>query len=184
MFRCLQCVVPPASHSPTTWQTLRDEHTHCRSDRLFSEWFPSFELARPVWHVRFDTPGLALSRSLGRTVNVVGYMNSRAMSKSQNGYKIMKSCRCMKSCRWWILLLLTTYHSAAAERPNILFIMADDHTFQAIGAYGRQLAALNPTPNIDSLAANGMRFDQVFCTNSICTPSRATIITGQYCQTN
>ena len=96
----------------------------------------------------------------------------------------MKSCRRMKSCRWWILLLLTTYQSAAAERPNILFIMADDHTFQAIGAYGRQLAALNPTPNIDSLAANGMRFDQVFCTNSICTPSRATIITGQYCQTH
>lgn len=69
-------------------------------------------------------------------------------------------------------------------RPNILFIMSDDHTTQAIGAYGSRLAELNPTPNIDSLANGGMRFDRVFCNNSICTPSRASIITGQYSQTN
>jgi N-acetylglucosamine-6-sulfatase len=68
--------------------------------------------------------------------------------------------------------------------PNILFIMSDDHTTQAIGAYGSRLATLNPTPNIDALAKNGMRFDQVFCHNSICTPSRASIITGQYSQQN
>ena len=68
--------------------------------------------------------------------------------------------------------------------PNILFIMSDDHTTQAIGAYGSRLAKLNPTPNIDALARNGMRFDRVFCNNSICTPSRASIITGQYPQTN
>ena len=69
-------------------------------------------------------------------------------------------------------------------RPNVLFIMADDHTTQAIGAYGSRLAMLNPTPNIDALAKGGMRFDRVFCNNSICTPSRASIITGQYSQTN
>jgi N-acetylglucosamine-6-sulfatase len=68
--------------------------------------------------------------------------------------------------------------------PNILFIMSDDHTSQAIGAYGSRLAKLNPTPNIDALARNGMRFDRVFCNNSICTPSRASIITGQYPQKN
>lgn len=68
--------------------------------------------------------------------------------------------------------------------PNILFIMADDHTTQAIGAYGSRLAELNPTPNIDVLAHYGMRFDRVYCNNSICTPSRASIITGQYSQTN
>ena len=68
--------------------------------------------------------------------------------------------------------------------PNILFIMSDDHTTQAIGAYGSRLANLNPTPNIDALANNGMRFDRVFCNNSICTPSRASIITGQYPQRN
>lgn len=71
-----------------------------------------------------------------------------------------------------------------AEQPNILFIMSDDHTTQAIGAYGSRLASLNPTPQIDSLARGGMRFDHVFCNNSICTPSRASIITGQYSQTN
>ena len=68
----------------------------------------------------------------------------------------------------------------AADRPNILYIMSDDHTSQAIGAYGGRLAKLNPTPTLDQLAAEGMRFDRVFCTNSICTPSRATILTGQY----
>ncbi len=68
--------------------------------------------------------------------------------------------------------------------PNILFIMSDDHTTQAIGVYGSRLAKMNPTPNIDALARNGMRFDRVFCNNSICTPSRASIITGQYSQTN
>ncbi|RMD76042.1 MAG: acetylglucosamine-6-sulfatase, partial [Lentisphaerae bacterium] len=70
------------------------------------------------------------------------------------------------------------------KRPNILYIMADDHAATAIGAYGSRLAPLNPTPTIDALASGGMRFDRVFCVNSICTPSRANIITGQYCQTN
>lgn len=70
------------------------------------------------------------------------------------------------------------------KAPNILFIMSDDHTTQAIGAYGSRLAELNPTPCIDVLAKNGMRFDKVFCNNSICTPSRASIITGQYPQTH
>ena len=74
--------------------------------------------------------------------------------------------------------------AAKAKRPNILYIMSDDHTAQAIGAYGSRLAKLNPTPVIDTLAAEGMRLDRVFCNNSICTPSRASIITGQYCQTN
>lgn len=70
------------------------------------------------------------------------------------------------------------------KAPNILFIMSDDHTAQAFGAYGSRLAELDATPNIDKLAENGMRFDSVFCTNSICTPSRASIITGQYPQTH
>lgn len=85
-------------------------------------------------------------------------------------------------------LLVPSLHAAealaAAKHPNILFIMSDDHTTQAIGAYGSRLAKLNATPNIDALADNGMRFDRVFCNNSICTPSRASIITGQYPQKN
>ncbi len=86
-------------------------------------------------------------------------------------------------------LLGSAFSLSAADasrpgEPNVLFIMSDDHTSQAIGAYGSRLAVLNPTPNIDSLAEGGMRFDRVFCNNSICTPSRASIITGQYSQTN
>ena len=65
---------------------------------------------------------------------------------------------------------------AQRRRPNILFIMSDDHAAHAIGAYGGRLAALNPTPNIDRLAREGMRLSNVFCTNSICVPSRASII--------
>jgi arylsulfatase A-like enzyme len=66
-------------------------------------------------------------------------------------------------------------------RPNLLFIMADDHAAQAIGSYGSRLTA---TPGIDRLAAEGMRLDACFCTNSICTPSRATILTGTYSHVN
>ncbi len=73
---------------------------------------------------------------------------------------------------------------AAERRPNILFIMSDDHATQAIGAYGGRLAGLDPTPNIDALARSGMRFTRAFANNSICTPSRASIITGQYPQRN
>ncbi|MBT4693821.1 MAG: sulfatase-like hydrolase/transferase, partial [Planctomycetaceae bacterium] len=59
----------------------------------------------------------------------------------------------------------TTAVTAAAKRPNILFIMSDDHAYQAIGAYGSKV---NKTPNIDRIAREGMRFDRAFVTNSIC----------------
>jgi len=71
--------------------------------------------------------------------------------------------------------------AAAGQRPNILYIMADDHSASAIGAYGSRV---NRTPNLDRLAEGGMRFDNCFCTNSICTPSRAAILTGQYSHIN
>ncbi|MFI3248619.1 MAG: sulfatase [Rikenellaceae bacterium] len=69
-------------------------------------------------------------------------------------------------------------------KPNIIYIMADDHTSQAIGAYNSHLSNLNPTPNIDALAQEGIVFDNVFCNNSISTPSRASIMTGQYSHNN
>jgi len=62
--------------------------------------------------------------------------------------------------------------------------MSDDHTAQAVGVYATLLKDLDPTPTIDSLAREGIVFDNAFCTNSICTPSRASIITGQYAHTN
>ena len=70
---------------------------------------------------------------------------------------------------------------AADQRPNILFIMSDDHAYQAISAYGSKV---NQTPNIDRIANQGMRFDRAFVTNSICGPSRAVILTGKYSHLN
>jgi len=70
------------------------------------------------------------------------------------------------------------------DRPNILFIMSDDHAAPAISTYGGFLADVAKTPNIDRLAKEGMRFDNCFCTNSICTPSRAVILTGKYSHKN
>ena len=68
-----------------------------------------------------------------------------------------------------------------AGRPNIILIMTDDHAAHAIGAYGSRV---NKTPNIDRLAREGALLTSVFATNSICTPSRATILTGQYSHIN
>jgi arylsulfatase A-like enzyme len=70
---------------------------------------------------------------------------------------------------------------ATTPRPNILYIMADDHASHAISAYGSKV---NRTPQIDRLAKEGMRFDNCFVTNSICTPSRAAILTGKYSHIN
>lgn len=72
----------------------------------------------------------------------------------------------------------------AAQKPNIIYIMSDDHTTQGFGIYGSRLAGLNPTPNLDKLANEGMILDNCYVNNSICTPSRAAIITGQNAQLN
>ena len=73
---------------------------------------------------------------------------------------------------------------AQNKAPNILFIMSDDHTSQAISAYGGFLGQYMPTPNIDRLAKEGARMNNCFVTNSISTPSRGCILTGQYSQKN
>lgn len=79
------------------------------------------------------------------------------------------------------LMTLSAVLHAADSRPNILFIMSDDHAYQAIGAYGSKV---NKTPHIDRLAKEGMRFDRAFVTNSICGPCRAVILTGKYSHLN
>ena len=79
-----------------------------------------------------------------------------------------------------VLSSLTTT-TFAADRPNILFIFSDDHAQHAISAYGSKV---NTTPHLDRIAAGGARFTNSFVTNSICTPSRATLITGQYSHLN
>src|SRR5215207_8056143 len=67
------------------------------------------------------------------------------------------------------------------QRPNIVLVVADDHAAHAIGAYG---SVVNETPQLDRLASGGMRFDACFCVNSLCAPSRATILTGTYNHVN
>jgi arylsulfatase A-like enzyme len=88
-----------------------------------------------------------------------------------------------------LVLLLVVITSCAPsqeprEPPNILFIFTDDHAAHAVGAYGSHLAQVAPTPNIDQLAREGMLFRNAFVTNSICVPSRATILTGAHSHVN
>ncbi len=93
--------------------------------------------------------------------------------------------------RYWIVLigffcLIDNFQkdlSAAEKQPNILFVFSDDLAFQAISAYGEKRQLLQ-TPNIDRIAREGMRFDRCLVTNSICGPSRATILTGKYSHMN
>jgi arylsulfatase A-like enzyme len=98
---------------------------------------------------------------------------------------------------WIFALLLTSLISSCSSsqneqkaeeqkdtRPNIIFIMADDHTSQAISAYDSIYAKYFPTPNIDRIAEGGIRFDNVYCANAICGPSRAIIISGKYSHKN
>jgi arylsulfatase A-like enzyme len=70
---------------------------------------------------------------------------------------------------------------ATSKRPNIIFIMSDDHAYQAISSYGSKI---NKTPSIDRIAEEGVRFENCFCTNSICAPSRAVILTGKFSHIN
>jgi uncharacterized sulfatase len=92
--------------------------------------------------------------------------------------------------RFIVLLVLFTVlfsckeDATMAQKPNIIYIMADDHTTQGFGVYGSRLASLNPTPILDKLANEGMIFQNCFVNNSICVPSRAAILTGQRAQTN
>ena len=73
---------------------------------------------------------------------------------------------------------------AADGRPNILYIMSDDHSFQTIGVYASVLKDYVNTPNIDRIANEGVKMENCFVTNSISTPSRAAILTGQYSHHN
>lgn len=77
--------------------------------------------------------------------------------------------------------VLSVDSSVAAERPNILFIISDDHAYQAVSAYG---SGLNKTPNIDRIANEGARFERCYVTNSLCGPSRACILSGKYSHKN
>ncbi len=96
----------------------------------------------------------------------------------------MKLIRMKLLCLLFILPILQTAILCGDERPNILFIFSDDHAVNAISSYGGPLAEVAPTPNIDRLAREGMLFQNSFCANSICGPSRASILTGKHSHIN
>lgn len=88
----------------------------------------------------------------------------------------------LKYCQLLVLILILASCAPSSDQPpNIIFIMADDHASKAISAYD---TALMQTPNIDRLADEGIRFDNCYCTNAICAPSRAVILTGKYSHRN
>ncbi|MCH7489592.1 MAG: sulfatase-like hydrolase/transferase, partial [Gemmatimonadetes bacterium] len=88
----------------------------------------------------------------------------------------MKTCRARSALLAGSMCLLLACGREPMP-PNIVFIFTDDHASHAIGAYG---SVINQTPNLDRLAREGMLFRNAFVTNSICAPSRATVLTGQY----
>jgi arylsulfatase A-like enzyme len=83
-----------------------------------------------------------------------------------------------------LFLLLLPLSVIAQDRPNIVFIFSDDHAAQAVSCYGGRLAKVAPTPNIDRIAKEGIRFQNCFSTNALCGPSRAVIQTGKYSHVN
>ncbi|MGB1369908.1 MAG: sulfatase family protein [Flavobacteriaceae bacterium] len=99
----------------------------------------------------------------------------------------------MKKFKILFWLIIVAHYSGQAQkssdltsssRPNIVFIMSDDHAVSAISAYKDWLSELAPTPNIDRIAENGILMTRTFNTNSICGPSRASILTGKYSHVN
>ena len=96
----------------------------------------------------------------------------------------------MKKIKIIFWLIIVAHYSGQAQkssdltsssRPNIVFIMSDDHAVSAVSAYNDWLAKSAPTPNIDRIAHEGMLMNKTFNTNSICGPSRAAILTGKIC---
>src|SRR6266851_2108769 len=75
--------------------------------------------------------------------------------------------------------LVVSAAAAETKRPNIVFIFSDDHAYQAISAYNDPRKLLE-TPNLDRIAREGVRFNRCLVPNSICGPSRATVLTGTY----
>ncbi|MEN9404447.1 MAG: hypothetical protein RL091_3150, partial [Verrucomicrobiota bacterium] len=89
----------------------------------------------------------------------------------------------MKSLSVWLFSSLVVLLTASAQiaaplpRPNIILILADDLGYGELGSYGQKLV---PTPNLDRMAAEGMRFTQFYAGSTVCAPSRSVLMTGQH----
>ena len=123
-----------------------------------------------------------------RRANATGFATPRTFA----GWRTNRPRIALRSAARFAVLLLTAAlglplptrsqgSDAPRERPNIVFVFTDDHAAHAISAYGSKI---NRTPNIDRLAKEGMLFRNCFCTNSICAPSRAVILTGKHSHQN
>jgi arylsulfatase A-like enzyme len=106
-------------------------------------------------------------------MNILGALKKPSMSMKDRFFNIIVG-----------IAFVVFNNSCQDKRPNILFIMSDDHTSQAWGVYGGPLKDHIVAPNISRLSEEGCTLDNVFCTNSICTPSRAAILTGRYSHQN
>ncbi|MBC7820554.1 MAG: sulfatase [Planctomycetaceae bacterium] len=97
--------------------------------------------------------------------------------------RLTSSGLCLIACVLLVLgaLELPAVKAAEPKRPNVIFIFTDDHAAHAMSCYGSKI---NQTPNLDRIAREGMRFQNCFCTNSICGPSRAVILTGKHSHLN
>ncbi|MEO0996808.1 MAG: sulfatase [Pseudomonadota bacterium] len=104
-------------------------------------------------------------------------MNARARAGTVLGALLLAACGQDDAA-------LAETPPAAAKPLNIVYIMSDDHAVQALSAYEHPVSKLAPTPNIDRLATEGMRFTRSFVTNSLCAPSRAAMLTGKYGHSN
>lgn len=89
-----------------------------------------------------------------------------------------------KTLKYILSLFVFVYIAQAAQQPNIVFIFSDDHALQAISAYGGRFKDIAPTPNIDRIAKEGAVFVNSYCANSICGPSRASVLTGKHSHIN
>lgn len=92
----------------------------------------------------------------------------------------------MHRCSLLVISVLSIFIGFGQNKTNknIIFIITDDHAYQAISAYNSRFAKIAPTPNIDKLANEGVRFDRSYVGNSICAPSRATMLTGKHSHLN
>ncbi len=83
-----------------------------------------------------------------------------------------------------LILVFFLFAKVSAAKPNIIYIMTDDHSYQTIAAYGGMLKDIVKTPNMDSLAKEGILFERCYVTNSLCGPARATVLTGKHSHAN
>ena len=101
-----------------------------------------------------------------------------------DGRMLTKILLALFAALWRVRTAFAATSTGSEARPNIVWIMADDHAYQAIGAYGGRFRGENLTPNIDTLARDGVIFTRAYVANSICAPSRATLLTGKHSHMN